>query len=110
MENQVYKSESQWTGSIMGMFGMRLLFVLLVILSAATLFLALSWVIVFFNRWLISHTVINGKRLKFNGTGVQLLGSYIKWLLLTLVTFGIYGIFFLPVRMLQWFTKHTVFA
>ncbi len=55
MENQVYKSESQWTG-------------------------------------------------------VQLFGSYIKWWLLTLVTFGIYGIFFLPVRMLQWFTKHTVFA
>ncbi|WP_373441243.1 hypothetical protein [Metamycoplasma equirhinis] len=61
MENQVYKSESQWTESIMGMFGMRLLFVLLVILSAATLFLALPWVIVFFNRWLISHTVIKGK-------------------------------------------------
>ncbi len=46
----------------MGMFGMRLLFVLLVILSAATtLFLALPWVIVFFNRWLISHTVIKRK-------------------------------------------------
>ncbi|WP_373439053.1 hypothetical protein [Metamycoplasma equirhinis] len=92
------------------MFGMRLLFVLLVILSAATLFLALPWVIVFFNRWLISHTVIKGKRLKFNGTEVQLFGSYIKCWLLTLVTFGIYGIFFLLVRMLQWFTKHTVFA
>ena len=37
---------------------------------------------------------------------MQLFGNYIKWLLLTLITFGIYS-FWLTIKMKQWVTKHT---
>ncbi|WP_314011819.1 hypothetical protein [Mogibacterium diversum] len=38
-------------------------------------------------NWEIKHTVIEGRRLEFDGTAVQLFGNWIKWLLLTIVTF-----------------------
>lgn len=38
--------------------------------------------------------------------GSQLFGNYIKWFLLTIITFGIYG-FWLDIKMKQWITKHT---
>ena len=44
--------------------------------------------------------------MKFDGTGAQLFGSYIKWFLLSIVTFGIYTLW-LPIKMQQWITKHT---
>jgi uncharacterized membrane protein YjgN (DUF898 family) len=57
-----------------------------------------------------SHTVIEGKRLRFDGTGIQLFGNFIKWWIFSIITLGIYGIFFLPVRAKQWAVKHTLFA
>jgi uncharacterized membrane protein YjgN (DUF898 family) len=60
-------------------------------------------------RWEAKHTVINGRRLKFTGTATQLFGNWIKWLLLTIITFGIYS-FWLNIKLMQWKTKHTVFA
>ena len=55
------------------------------------------------------HTVIDGSRLVFDGTGSQLFGNYIKWFLLTIITFGIYG-FWLSIKMKQWVVKHTHLA
>ena len=37
---------------------------------------------------------------------MQLFGNYIKWVLLTIITFGIYA-FWLTIKMKQWVTKHT---
>nr|DAM72144.1 MAG TPA: protein of unknown function (DUF898) [Caudoviricetes sp.] len=59
--------------------------------------------------WETKHTVINGKRLAFDGTAMQLFGNWIKWLLLTIVTIGIYG-FWLSIALKKWKTKHTHFA
>lgn len=42
----------------------------------------------------------------FDGTAMQLFGHWIKWLLLTIITLGIYG-FWLNIRLQQWITKHT---
>lgn len=42
----------------------------------------------------------------FRGTGAQLFGNYIKWLLLSIITFGIYSLG-LPIKIQQWVTKHT---
>ena len=58
--------------------------------------------------WETKHTVINGKRLKFDGTALQLFGNWIKWLLLTIVTLGIYS-FWLGIKLKQWKTKHISF-
>ncbi len=40
---------------------------------------------------------------------LQLFGNWIKWLLLTVVTLGIYA-FFVKIRLMQRKTKHTEFA
>lgn len=52
------------------------------------------------------HTVIDGKRLVFDGKGVQLFGQYIKWFLLSIITLGIYS-FWLNIKMKQWVVSHT---
>ena len=41
--------------------------------------------------WEINHTVIEGHRMKFTGSAFGLFGNWIKWLLLTIITVGIYG-------------------
>ena len=58
--------------------------------------------------WETKHTVINGKRLAFDGKAIQLFGNWIKWLLLTIITLGIYG-FWLNIALKKWKTKHTYF-
>ena len=60
-------------------------------------------------KWDASHTVIEGKRLKFDGTGGQLFGHWIKWFLLTIITLGIYS-FWLIIKLKQWRIKHTYFV
>lgn len=60
-------------------------------------------------RWTVRHTEINGRRLKFDGKARQLMGNYIKWFFLTLITIGIYGLW-LGIKQKQWEVKHTVFA
>lgn len=110
IQTNTFKQESKWTGGVLEYFGIRLAVFFLFILSAFTLFLVVPWIIVFYIKWQTKHTVINGKKLAFNGTGAQLFGSYIKWWLLSIVTLGIYGFFFTPVRKMQWIVKHTVFA
>ena len=59
-------------------------------------------------KWQINNTVIEGRRLKFIGTGSSLFMNYIKWWILTIITFGIYG-FWLYIKMLQWKTENTIF-
>ena len=59
--------------------------------------------------WEIRHTVVNGHRLTFDGTAMQLCGSWIKWLLLSIITFGIYG-FWVGIALRKWKVKHTRFA
>ena len=61
-----------------------------------------------FYGWKINHTVIEGKRLKFNGTAMGLFGNWIKWLLLIIVTFGIYS-FWVHIKLEQWKVKNTTF-
>ena len=60
-------------------------------------------------RWEAKHTVINGHRLTFTGTAVQLFGKWIVWMLLTIVTIGIYG-FWVSIKLKKWKVSHTHFA
>jgi len=59
--------------------------------------------------WEAKHTVINGKRLNFDGTPVQLFGMWIKWLVFIIITLGIYG-FWVNISLKKWQVKHTRFA
>jgi len=59
--------------------------------------------------WKINHTTINGKRLKFNGSAMGLFGLWIKWLLLCIVTLGIYS-FWIFISLEKWKVKNTSFT
>ncbi len=88
---------------------MFILYVLLYMLVLAiTVGLAVPWVETAMQRWICRNTIIDGRRLYFDGTGLQLFGSYIKWWFFTLITFGIYSLWLFN-KMQQWKTKHTHF-
>ena len=64
------------------------------LLSLFTLGIGAPLALCMIYRWEAKHTVIDGRRLQFTGTGLGLLGRYLLWLLLTIVTMGIYGFWF----------------
>lgn len=57
-------------------------------------------------KWLAKHTIINRKRIVFNGSSLSLIGHYLLWWFLTVITFGIYG-FWLPIKMENWKAQNT---
>jgi hypothetical protein len=84
------------------------------IVCAITLGIAFPWVCCWFIRWQTNHTVIQGKHLQFNGTGLSLFGHFILrgWLLgviLTPLTLGLYPIYYYCVSLRKWITKNTSF-
>jgi hypothetical protein len=95
--------ESKFTGGLAGLIGISILQFLL---TAVTLGLGAPWAVCIKERWIASHTVIDGRQLFFDGTGGQLFGNYIKWFLLTIITLGIYS-FWLTINMKKWVVKHT---
>lgn len=60
-------------------------------------------------NWEIKHTVINGRRLTFSGSAVGLFGNWIKRLIFTIITFGIYG-FWVGIKLKKWKVSKTDFA
>ncbi|MCL2503680.1 MAG: YjgN family protein [Coriobacteriia bacterium] len=71
-----------------------------------TLGLAYPWMTCAQYGWRIEHTIVSGKRLRFDGQGHQLFGMWIKWWLLSVVTLGIYAIW-VPIKVEQWRVAHT---
>jgi hypothetical protein len=74
--------------------------------AAVFVLIGIAWAAIKFIKWETKHTVINNNQLKFSATALQLLGSCIKWLFLTIITVGIYGLW-LPIKVRQWRVKHT---
>ena len=99
-------NRSEFTGGLLGLICINILQGLLITI---TLGFGAPWAMCMKERWIAKNTYIEGRQLAFDGTGAQLFGSYIKWFLLTLITFGIYG-FWLEIKMKQWLVKHTHFA
>ena len=98
-------NNSEFDGGLLGLIGIS---ILQGILITFTLGLGAPWAVCIRERWVAKHTIIDGRRLTFDGNGGQLFGNYIKWFLLTIVTLGIYG-FWLSIKMKQWVVKHTHF-
>ena len=96
------EESSYFDGSVLGYFGRSLLVGLV---AGITFGLGSFWGICYLNRWIESHTVIDGDRMSFDGTGLQLFGKYLVWMLLTIVTFGIFS-FWLPVKEMKWMVSH----
>jgi uncharacterized membrane protein YjgN (DUF898 family) len=97
---------SYFDGGLLQLIGWTLLGILI---TLCTLGICYPWALCMLYGWKIEHTVINGRRLNFNGTAMGLFGNWIKWLLLCIVTVGIYS-FWLGIALEKWKVKHTSFA
>lgn len=98
--------DSCFDGNFWQLLGWRILAGLL---SGVTLGIAYPWAKCMLVRWEVGHTVVNGRRLRFIGTGGQLFGKYILWAFLTIITCGIFSIW-MGLKMRKWVAKHTVYA
>lgn len=47
--------------------------------------------------------------MRFQGSAISLFGHWIKWFLLTVVTFGIYG-FWVSIKLEDWKARNTIFV
>lgn len=97
---------SYFDGGLLGQIGINILSCLIIVFSLG-FFTPLAICVGY--GWEVKHTVVDGRRLCFNGTAMGLFGNWVKWWLLTLVTFGIYS-FWVNIKVKQWKTKHTHFA
>lgn len=95
---------SYFDGGLLSLVGWSLLGALVTML---TLGICYPWALCMLYGW--RHTVIEGRRLKFNGTAIGLFGNWINWLLLCIITLGIYS-FWLSIALEKWKVKHTTFA
>lgn len=92
-----------------GLLIQKILWVLLgTLITVLSLFIAFPAAMCMVYRWEMRHTVIEGRRLDFDGKGSQLLGRYLLWLLLTILTAGIF-LYWLAINLKKWKTKHTIF-
>jgi uncharacterized membrane protein YjgN (DUF898 family) len=78
------------------------------LLTTVTLGIALPWAMCMYLRFYFDNSVIQGRRIKFTGSGGALFGNYIKWFLLCIVTLGIYGFWVVP-KMCEWVNKNLSF-
>ena len=98
--------QSEFNGKLLGLIGISLLCSIIII---PTLGIATPWAVCIYVKWHAKHTIINGMHLTFDGKGISLFGNWIKWLLLSIITCGIYALW-IPIKMQQWITSHTHFA
>ncbi len=98
--------ESYFDGGLFQLIGWQLLGALVTVF---TLGICYPWALCMVYGWKIRHTVIDGRRLTFTGKPIGLFGNWIKWLLLCVITVGIYG-FWLGIALEKWKTKHTHFV
>lgn len=99
------EESSKFVGKAIGYFGMILLTGLI---KAVTLGILTPVADAMMIKWRVKRTRYNGYHLDFDGHGGQLLGSYILWWLLGIITLGIYFLF-IPIKLKQWEVKHTQF-
>ena len=103
-ENEPYtKGDSCFTGGLLGLIGVNLFCKLLTLISFGILY---PFGICYKQRWIAKHTVINRKKIIFDGKAVSLIGHYLLWWFLCIITFGIYALW-LPINITKWYTKNT---
>ena len=101
----IMENKSYFDGGLLSYIGWIILGSLI---TSCTFGICYPWALCMIYAWKINHTVIEGRRLKFNGSAVGLFGNWIKWLLLIIVTLGIYG-FWVHIKLEQWKVKNTTF-
>lgn len=92
------KTDSYFDGGLLELIGWRILAFLVI---GITFGIATPWAKCMLYSYQFKHTVYNGKRLKFEGTGGDLFVNTFKWVFFTIITLGIYLIF-VPVKKTKW--------
>jgi uncharacterized membrane protein YjgN (DUF898 family) len=100
------QNKSSFEGSVFDYVGRKRLGRLITII---TLGIGFYWYKSNVLAWEINNTVIEGRRLKFNGTASGLFGRWIIWWILSIVTFEIY-ILFIGKALYKWQVENTTFA
>jgi uncharacterized membrane protein YjgN (DUF898 family) len=90
-------------GGVATYWGTALLGALITVL---TLGICYPFALVLKERWRAKHSYIAGQRLVFIGSAIGLFGTWIKWLLLIVITIGIY-LFWVGPRIARWKWEHT---
>lgn len=118
--------ESKFSGGVLGLLGIR---ILVAALFLFTFGLGFPWCVCFKREWIAKHTVIDGRRLRFDGNGLELFGFYVAWWLLTVVLLLVFAVMamrwpwlllpfvlvalcygdFLRILFRRWVTEHTHF-
>jgi len=98
--------KSEFDGSLLSFIGWSLLGGFM---TFASFGLATPWAICMIYHWRIDHTVIDGRRLQFNGKGGYLFVTWLKWMFFIIITFGIYSLW-VVVLIEKWKVKNTSFA
>ena len=96
------KEPSYFEGKLIALIGINLLTFFLTIISLGFAYPAMYCMK---KRWIYRNTVVGGYRLKFTGKGRQLIGKYILWSFLSIITIGIFTLW-LPIKYQKWETKH----
>ena len=99
---KIYK----FSGGAASWFGTQILGVLITI---CTIGICYPFAVVLVERWRAKNTFLHGRQLLFIGTGWGIFGLWIKWLLLSIITLGIYTFWVYP-RLMQWKVENTVYA
>ena len=89
---------SYFDGSMLELFGYHFL---RVFITVFTFTVFKPWADCIFMKYKYSHTIYSGKRLKFDGDPEDLFVQRFKWILLSVITLGIY-LFWVPVKKKQW--------
>ncbi|RNL51396.1 DUF898 family protein [Arthrobacter oryzae] len=93
-------------GGAASWFGTQILGVLI---TVCTLGICYPFAVVLVERWRAKNTYLHGRQLLFVGTGWGIFGLWLKWLLLCIITLGIYTFWVYP-RLMQWRVEKTVYA
>ncbi len=97
------RDKSEFTGN----FFMYILYVWLSkVLNTITLGFIYPYIVVKRETYFCKHTKLDGKQLYFTGTVKEIYSKWIKWLLLSFVTVGIYYIL-VNLKIKKWVADHT---
>ncbi|PQM50334.1 DUF898 domain-containing protein [Mycolicibacter virginiensis] len=83
--------------------------VLAFLITVLTLGICYPFGLVLRERWRAKHSYIEGRQLAFTGSAWGLFGMWWKWLILIIITVGIYG-FWVGPRLARWKWENTSWA
>lgn len=97
---------SDWDGGVLETVVAAIVASLIVTFTCG---IATPWAVCYMMDFVISHATIDGRRLVFDGSGGDLFIQWLKWLVLTVITCGIYSFWVIP-RLYKWVASHIHFA